>query len=269
MSFAFHYNSGQEPPLVIYVAHEDTSQDRHWRPVASIGFTSALRTSGFLMAIGVEEFQSLLLLLSFLSPDGRCTASVPQLAEALRLSQGKTRARFIRLAGVRWQEQPIVFHTRWASGLHSFSPAPGFIPFIEEPIEGKPMPAITTVPREVVIEHSRRTYARTRAQVEQEIEEMMDWRKKKGEHVPAPKLSLVEQKLRNELIAVGLLPEQADDLRKRFDALRIRRQLAWLPLRQAKSKAGYLIAAIKDDYAAPRTMGPAAKSKKEGGDGGA
>ena len=41
---------------------------------------------------------------------------------------------------------------------------------------------------------------------------------------------------------------------KRYDALRIRRQLAWLPRRRAKNAAGYLLAAIKDDYAAPRAV---------------
>lgn len=68
-------------------------------------------------------------------------------------------------------------------------------------------------------------------------------------------------------MAVGLLEEQADDLVKRFDAIRIRRQLAWLPLRQAKNRAGYLIAAIKDDYAAPKAVRQA--PKQEGRDGGA
>lgn len=163
---------------------------------------------------------------------------VPQLAGALRLSHGKTRARFERLAAVRWQGQTIVFHTQWGNGLDGFTPAPGFIPVIEEPTEGQPLPPITVLPREVVIEHSRRTYARTRAEVEKEIEEMMNWRKKGT--IALPQLLPDEQKLRDELIAVGLFPEQAEELIKRFDKVRIRRQLAWLPLRMAKNKAGYL-----------------------------
>ena len=248
MPFAFHYNPGQEAPFAIYIAHEDKARGS-WRPSAMLGITPALRTSGFLAAIGLDEFKSLLLLFTFLSADGRCAASVPQLAQSLRLSQGKARARFERLAAVRWQGQAIVLHAKWGGGLDGFSPAPGFIPTIEEPLGDSLSPMLTVLPREVVIEHSRRTYARTRAEVEREIEEMMNWRKKTE---PQPALSPDEQKLHDELIAVGLLPEQAQELMKRFDPVRIRRQLAWLPLRAAKNKAGYLLAAIKDDYAAPR-----------------
>ncbi len=256
MSFVFHYNPGQDAPFAIYISHEDRTRGGTWKPAALLGVTPALRTSGFLAAIGLDEFKTLLLLLTFLSADGRCGASVPQLAQALRLSHGKTRARFRRLTDVRWQGQAIVFHSQWGSGLDGFTPAPGFIPVIEEPQDGAQSPTLTVLPREVVIEHSRRTYARTREEVEREIEEMMNWRKKKEAQPDVPSLSSDEQKLKSEMIGVGLLPEQADDLMKRFDAVRIRRQLAWLPLRMAKNKTGYLIAAVKDDYAAPRSQRP-------------
>jgi len=258
MSFAFHYNLEQQAPFAIYIAHEDKARGS-WRPSALIGVTPALRTSGFLAAIGLDEFKSLLLLLTFLSADGRCGASVPQMAQSLRLSQGKARARFERLAAVRWQGLPIVLHAKWGGGLDGFSPVPGFIPIIEEPINGAQSPTLTVLPREMVIEHSRRTYARTREEVEREIEEMMNWRKKKEVQPDVPPLSPEQQKLRSELIGVGLLPEQADDLMKRFDAVRIHRQLAWLPLRMAKNKTGYLIAAVKDNYAAPRNQKPVDK----------
>lgn len=266
MSFAFYYNPETKAPFAIYIAHESKSQDAHWKPAALLGVTPALRDSSFLRAIGPDEFKSLLLLLSFLLPDGRCTASVPQLADALRLSHGKARARFQRLAAVRWQGQNIVFHTRWGNGLDGFAPAPGFIPVIEESsTPSQSLPAMTVLPREVVIEHSRRTYARNRQEVEREIEEMMDWRNKK--EMASPQMSPDEQKLRDELISVGLFPEQAEELMKRFDPVRIRRQLAWLPLRMAKNKAGYLMAAIKDDYAAPKSVGQALQ--QEGRDEGA
>lgn len=86
---------------------------------------------------------------------------------------------------------------------------------------------------------------------------MMNWRKK-GEPQPmspqsvSPLRSSDEYKLHDELVRAGLLSKQAQELIKRFDALRIRRQLAWLPQRGAKNPVGYLLAAIKDDYAAPR-----------------
>jgi len=259
MSFAFHYNPGQEPPFVIYIAHEDKSRDKHWRPSAIIGFTPALRASGFLSNISPEEFKSLLLLLSFLSTDGRLSASLPQLAHVLQFSQAKTRARFERLIAVRWLEQPIVFATPWNSGTEVYALVPGFIPTVEQMDSEPQLPPLQAVPREVIIEHSRRKYARTREEVEQEIATMMQWRDRSGppEKFPAqkPDLPPEQRELRSELIKIGLLEEQADDLMKRFDAVRIRRQLAWLPFRMAKNQAGYLIAAVKDDYAAPRNRG--------------
>jgi len=264
MSFAFSYNPDQEPPFVIYLAHEDKTQGS-WRPRAMLGITPALRTSGFLSAIEPEELHSLLVLLSFLSPDGRLMAFTLSLAQALGTSPAKTRARFEHLCEARWLGQPIVFATQHGDGLDGFAPTPGFIPLVEEPQHDEDGPVIRVVPREAVIAHSRRTYARTRGEVEAEIESMMNWKKpqllqqgtspQRATPPPAitpPAVNPEQAELHAQLLEVGLLPEQADDLLKRYDALRIRRQLAWLPRRRAKNAAGYLLAAIKDDYAAPR-----------------
>jgi len=263
MSFAFCYNPDQEPPFVIYLAHEDKTQGS-WRPRAMLGLTPALRTSGFLSAIEPEELHSLLVLLSFLSPDGRLVAFTLSLAQVLGLPPAKARARFEHLCEVRWLGQPIVFATQRGDGLDGFAPIPGFIPLVEEPQHDENGPVIRVVPREAVIAHSRRTYARTRGEVEREIESMMNWKKPQPPSptrsgtppTPTPPTVTSEQaELHSHLLEVGLLPEQADDLLKRYDALRIRRQLAWLPRRRAKNAAGYLLAAIKDDYAAPRATG--------------
>jgi len=267
MSFAFSYNPDQEPPFVIYLAHDDKTQGS-WRPRAMLGLTPALRTSGFLSAIEPEEFHSLLVLLSFLSPDGRLSAFTLSLAQALGTSPAKARAHFERLCEVRWLGQPIVFATQLGDGLDGFAPVPGFIPLVEEPTHDENGPVIRVVPREAVIAHSRRTYARTRGEVEAEIESMMNWKKTQPSlplqqgtppqratpppGITSPTMTPGQTELHAQLVEVGLLPEQADDLMKRYDALRIRRQLAWLPRRQAKNAAGYLLAAIKDDYAAPR-----------------
>lgn len=261
MSFAFCYNPDQEPPFIIYLAHEDKTQGS-WRPRAMLGLTSALRTSGFLSAIEPEELHSLLVLLSFLAPDGRLVAFTLSLAQALGISPAKARARFEHLCETRWLGQPIVFATQRGDGLDGFAPTPGFIPLVEEPQHDEHRPMIRVVPREAVIAHSRRTHARPRGEVEAEIEAMMNWKKPQPSSptrsgtlpTPTPPTVTSEQaELHAQLVEVGLLPEQADDLMKRYDALRIRRQLAWLPRRRAKNAAGYLLAAIKDDYAAPRS----------------
>ena len=223
MSFAFSYNPDQEPPFVIYLAHEDKTQGS-WRPCAMLGLTPALRTSGFLSAIGPEELHSLLVLLSFLAPDGRLMAFTLSLAQTLGLPPAKARARFERLCEMRWLGQPIVFATQLGDGLDGFAPIPGFIPLVEEPTHDENGPTIRVVPREAVIAHSRRTYARTRGEVEAEIESMMNWKKPQPSSptrsgtsqqqtarppiIPPPAVAPEQADLHSQLLDVGLLPEQ-------------------------------------------------------------
>ena len=55
-----------------------------------------------------------------------------------------------------------------------------------------------------------------------------------------------------DLQAVGLQPDQIDGLLQRFPRVRIRRQLEWLPARQARNPAALLIRAVEQDWLAPR-----------------
>ena len=59
------------------------------------------------------------------------------------------------------------------------------------------------------------------------------------------------QDLRRKLEAVGLTRDQVDMLLGQFDAACVQQQLDWLPYRNAKNPAGFLVAAIVDDYEAP------------------
>lgn len=72
-------------------------------PAARLLVTPALRTSGLLAQLPDAEAKSLLLLLTFLSPNGRLRASLDEVAEALRTSPDKSRRRVQRLAETRWQ----------------------------------------------------------------------------------------------------------------------------------------------------------------------
>lgn len=275
---AFHYNPGQEPPFTILIEHGDKTQDGHWRPAAFVGLTPSLRTSGFLGALPPEELKNFLLLLSFVTPNGHIAPTLPQLAAALRVSQAKARARMERLTALRWHNQPIVLSHQLGNGLDAFTPAPGFLPLREESAD---QPVNTqapyqAAPRAVIIEQSRRLYGRPRAEVERQIAARMGW-KKPDDASSSPKpdsdsavSALVDSDtaestkagsaivqgvpnptLRDELLDVGLQPEQADSLLKRYDEIRIRRQLMWLPYRTVRNRAGFLLAAIKDDYEAP------------------
>ena len=252
----FRYNSAQEepaqPPLSILVMPRDVGREGAWRPDAFVSLTKTLRTSGFLMALPPEDFKSLLMMLTFLSPNGHCTVMVQQLATAFHLSPHKTRARMNRLVEFRWLEQPIIRYHKAESGVETYALMPGFVPVIEEQVQRSPAPLLKAVPREVVIEHSRRKYARTRAEVEAEIAKLNNW-KPIGEKmsVEAKPLNPQTAKVREKLIQAGLLEQQADDLLDRYDVPRIERQLEWLPLREARSPVGFLLSAIKNDYEAP------------------
>ena len=250
----FRYNSEQEgssePPLSILVMPRDVGREGSWRPDALVSLTKALRTSGFLMALPPEDLKSLIVMLTFLSPNGLCTVMVQQLATAFHLSPGKTRTRMNRLVDFRWLEQPIIRYHKAESGVETYALMPGFVPVIEEQVQRPAAPLLKAVPREVVVEYSRRKYARTRAEVEAEIARLNNW-KPIGEKVEAKPLDPQIAKVREKLIQAGLLEQQADDLLDRYDIPRIERQLEWLPLREARSPVGFLLSAIKNDYEAP------------------
>ena len=250
----FRYNSEQEGsselPLSILVMPRDVGREGSWRPDALVSLTKTLRTSGFLMALPPEDLKSLLVMLTFLTPNGHCTVMVQQLATAFHLSPNKTRTRMNRLVDFRWLEQPIIRYHKAESGVETYALMPGFVPVIEEQVQRPAAPLLKAVPREVVVEHSRRKYARTRAEVEAEISRLNNW-KPIGEKVEAKPLDPQIAKVREKLIQAGLLEQQADDLLDRYDIPRIERQLEWLPLREARSPVGFLLSAIKNDYEAP------------------
>jgi hypothetical protein len=255
----FHYNAEQEAPFTLFVDHRDRMRDGHWQPSAFIKLTPSLRTSGFLFALQSEELRSFLLLLTFVTNDGRIAPEISQLAEALGTSKIAARARIERLVKARWLGQAIVTQQS-ENGWLSYSPAPGVLP-LHEAEHHEPVVTYKAAPREAIIEHSRRTYARPRAEVEQQIEAQFAGRIKP----PSPTSTSVKQRvmtylspqdeatlqLKQTLIGVGVYPEQADELLAEYDHLRIKRQLAWLPHRGARQPAGFLIAAIRDDYEAP------------------
>lgn len=259
--FSYNLNSENpaEPPFSIVIAHREMSREGTWRPSAFVALTKGLRTSGFLGALPPEDLKTFLLFLSFITAEGHCAVTVALMASALRLSSAKTRSRLERLRDWRWMEQPIILSYHAGSGQEIFSFTPGFLPVVEE----EPMPhaptSIKAAPREVVIEYSRSRYGRPRAAVERQIAELNNWDvPQEGDEAPeSPQPQKSEpvdsQRLvaRRNLLRAGLLPEQADELLARFDLVRIQRQLMWLPQRVVRNRAGFLLAAIKDDYAAP------------------
>ncbi len=252
----FRYNlepeNPQLPPLSIIVVPRDIGREGSWRPDAFIGMNKTLRVSGFLMALPPEDLKSLLVMLTFISANGRCTVMVQQLATAFHLSPKKTRLRMNRLIDFRWLDQPIIRYDKAENGIETYALMPGFLPLVEERIQPLPKPPLKVARREAVIEHSRRKYARTRVEVEAEIARLNNWKPiSEKTTIETKPLDPQAAKAREALIEVGLLEQQADELLERYDLPRIERQLAWLPLREARSPVGFLLSAIKNDYEAP------------------
>ena len=270
---------GAEPPFLIRVEHLDVTLGGRFRPAAHVCFATPLRTTGLLSSLPPEAAKDLLLLLTFVTPNGHCAPTLTQIAHAMRVSQGKARSRLERLQAVRWQARPLLWHGTSESGLEFFSPLSTMAPVHEDatpPSASVPPPPIQAAGRQAVIAHSRAAYARPRAEVEAQIEEMMGYRKASRPSQPRqgsapaatsaqsveaerPALSPEEQEARREreevrelLLRAGLEAKQAQGLLEHFDTVRIRRQLMWLPYRRAKNPAGMLLAAVKDDYEAPQ-----------------
>lgn len=273
MFHPFHPQSPADTPAVplpelwlLYIRHRDMKPGGYFRPEAWVCFKAELRTSGFWKLLPAPEFKDWLLLLSFLTPNGDCGASLEQLAEAMGVSRREARQRMGQLEAILWQEKPLL-QKRWhEDGRVTYHPAPGLLRVEEEQKDARSTMPPIQVPaggsRAAVIEHSRKAYARPRAEVEREIARINGWPEPledvtleaavAAKATGADEVSEeAEQAARQQLLRLGVAQEQVDDLMKKHDLLRVRQQLAWLSYREVRSRSGFIVAAIEGDYEPP------------------
>ncbi len=236
-----------EKPFLIELWEGDKQPGGYFTPAAALHLTASLRTSGLLRELSPDDLKSLIYLLTFVSPEGHCQPFLTHLAEAMRVSTAKAKARMRRLCEVRWKGEPVVIYSKSASGLSAYSLNPRVVTYEHRhghrhPREDTPY---LTAPRAAIIEHSRKHYARPRAEVERIIAHQM------GHDVDETD---EERKVRYRLENAGLTGEQAKELLAMYDLDTIAQQLDWLPFRHAKNPAGYLIAAIEGNYGEPRAV---------------
>ncbi len=247
-----------ETPFVIVLHQKDRRPSGSFRPQATVTVLPALRTSGLLLALPPDEVKSLLLMLTFVTPNGWCQPAVQQLADAMRVGVGKARARMGRLQDFRWQGRPLVTEITRGSGMDGFTLSPAVVGLQDAP--EPPQEAAPPLPpssRDVIIARSRAIYARPRAEVEAMIAEQMGW-KEVGD---GP-----EAQLRRKLLNVaGLMRDQVDALLESYPHERVERQLDWLPHRNAKSPARFLMAAVENDYDPPPAVRLQRASMQTGG----
>lgn len=208
----------------------------------------SLRTSGLLAALPPEHLRDLLMLLTFVSPNGDVMPSLVEVKDAMRVSEGKTRARLERLAAFHWRGEPIVAKIRRESGLHAFAPTPAILETMnaEAPEPEDERPHVRMATREAIVAHSRAAYARPRAEVEREIARLNGW--------PDPQEDAQTSEARDKLLLFGVPRDKAEDLISRHGAEEVLRQAKWLPYRRAKKPAQLLVAAIENGYGEPAAL---------------
>ena len=283
-----HHNGNGTKPIAIEVHRWRDLTNGGWRSCAFVKLTSALRTSGLLLALPAEDLKNLLFLLTFTTASGDCLPTVQQLAHALNISERKARRRMDRLTQFRWQGNPLVTAIRRGNGQDAYTLASEHVaapasaatqpnntpPSVRnETTESRPRTR-----REEVIEVSRRQYGRPRAVVEAEIAREMGWDKPPyvaslstdaSAQRPHPNRQVksaplraqhsdpsatAEEHARQQLTDVGVEADWVDYLIANHDLERIERQLHWLPYRKAQNPARLIVSAIEKDYEPPYAL---------------
>ena len=263
-----------ERPFVVRLHKRGEDRAGSFVPAASVEITPFFRTSGLLHSLPAEELKSLLFVLTFVTPNGDIVPTLHELAQAMHLSPGKADARLRRLSAFRWQEGPLLHLLRRESGLHAWSPSAHLIALHHAPSHGVEEPTLRSAHRDTVIAFSRQQYARPREEVEAEIACANGWAypflsraevyQSQTQEEGKDEKGLVDAQeksqdrdphapgLRNRLLSLGVKSEQVEMLLAQYKPERIERQIAWLPARNARNPAAFLLSAIEKDYASPR-----------------
>jgi hypothetical protein len=178
-------------------------------------FTAA-RREGLLALLPADVWRTLCALLSFTSRDGRRSFTIDQLAVALGQPREQALSRLDALTHAEWKEQPLA--------TMEYNQDGDLVGAVLAPVEvlagaRSPVPVDPEAPP-----------AESRAAT--------------GDASAAD--------LARDLQAVGLNPDQIEWLTRTFPQDRIRRQLGWLPARQARNPAAMLIRAVEQDWGPPR-----------------
>jgi len=244
-------------PFIVRLHRLEETSAGYFRPAASVEIAPMFRTTGLLRALPAEDLKILILILTFLSPNGDLLPTVQQLADALRVPEGSLRQRLTRLSAFKWHGERVIQVLSRESGMDAVTISSHLITIEHDtPTTFDARPAIQAAGREAVIEHSRSVYARPRAEVERDIAERMGWElpvatTEQADRTPEEEATT---SLRNRLRLIGVPKEHVDDLLARFDHVRIEQQLQWLPYRHAKMPAKFIVAAIMGNYEAPPAL---------------
>jgi hypothetical protein len=217
--------------------------------------TSALRTSGLWADLAPEDGWALILLSTFLSPNGDVRATSDQMGHALAVPAREARRRLDRLAALRWHGLPVVMTLPKDPAPETLVLSPPLLGYEEDPSPPPPDNTLPFVPagRDAVIANSRERYARPKDDVERAIARENGWEPVRTEaSVQEPEVSTPSRDAVRRLVSLGFEKARADDLVARFGGERVHRQADWLPYRNVRDPVRFLTAAIAGDYEAPR-----------------
>ena len=241
----------QDAPFIIEHHQEDRALSGTFRPAARLILTERVRTSGLWRALAPEDCKTLVLLLTFLTANGWCRPTLPELSGAMEVSHAKAKARLERLLSTHWQGVPLVQLLPRPDGLDAYLPGRQLVAHeYVLPPEPPKAPPIRAAGRDAVVAYSRARYAKTREEVEKQIGDMMGWSPPDfaGDD---PAVAEGKQRAYQAMTDIGIPKAQALDLLSRFDLGAVERQIAWLPQRHAKNPARFLAAAIEGGYDRP------------------
>lgn len=248
------------PFLIEHLRLPDPHQNNRYTPAARLVVLPTLRTSGLLSTLPGDEVKSLMALLTFLTANGNVSATLPELARALNVSESKARARMERLITLVWDGQPLVAEVPRELGLDAYVPSPRLWAQEERhtreaqeeadeqkrrEAEAALLPGPTV--RDAIYAQNRALYTKPRAEVEREVMRLLG-------HAPEEADDTPEGEVRRRLSRLGVPGEDAERLMVSHSLADITDQLDWLPQRNAKSPARFVVAAIEGHYDPPLSV---------------
>jgi len=219
-------------------------------PHASIRIGPGFASSGIARDLDGETLSVLLLVLSTVTANGGFVAAPESLAPALGVSPRTALDRLRGCAAQEWHGSPLLTELKAGSGLVLFHPArtlyqvksvappePGPVPITAEDAARR---------RAHIVQRNRDTYTRPRAEVEADIYAFY------GRDLPPTTTEEAErQRVIRRLESRGLTTDHARQLSRFHTPAEIDQQIEWLPYRNARNPAAYLVSAIEGGYGPP------------------
>ena len=202
-----------------------------------------LRLSGLLHLLSPELLWAFVTLLTFQEGSGEVRASVAQIADALKIHPDHAEALLQALATYTFDGAPILFQS--SQDTYSLSKRVG-VPVDSAPPVAETEKPYRPVPREEVIERSRKRYSTPRAEAEAAVIDQLGIVPE--EPIPDGRPGDAYR----ALLAAGVPEPHARQLLKDVPIEEIEAQLTWLPERGARNPGRFLVAAIRGSYAPPQ-----------------